>query len=226
VPFVSKATGVSLAQVAARCMAGTSLASQGQTRQVQPSYCSVKEAVLPFAKFPSVDLLLGPEMKSTGEVMGIGRSFPEAFAKAQLGAGLDLPNSGCAFLSVKDRDKSMVVDIGRLLTAQGFSIVATSGTARTLANAGIDCKVVNKVKEGRPHIVDMLKNGDISLIVNTTEGKQSISDSYELRRTALESGVAYSTTVAGGRAMAEAIGELQSLTVNRLQDLHEELRDE
>jgi len=221
-PFVSKATGISLAQVAARCMAGISLVEQGIVDEVVPAYFSVKEAVLPFSKFPSVDLLLGPEMKSTGEVMGIGRSFGEAFAKAQRAAGSSLPEGGTALISVRDRDKSAAVEVARDLAAAGFSIVATRGTAEALAAAGIECVSARKVKEGRPHVVDMLKNGDFSLVINTTEGEEAIADSYAMRRAALDRRVTYTTTIAGARATVTGIAALDARDVNRLQDLHQE----
>jgi len=224
VPFVSKATGVSLARVAARCMAGISLAEQGYTQERVPAYYSVKEAVFPFVKFPGVDPLLGPEMKSTGEVMGTGASFGEAFAKAQHGAGNRLPRSGKAFVSVRDGDKAMAVEVSRELAGRGFSLVATAGTAGVLDAAGIACARVNKVMEGRPHIVDMLKNGEIDLIINTTEGKTAIADSYTIRRSALHHKVAYTTTMAGATAIVQALGYLDAQGVNRLQDLHKELK--
>jgi len=222
VPFVSKATGLALARIAARCMAGTSLAEQGVTRERTPRYFSVKEAVLPFLKFANVDPLLGPEMKSTGEVMGVGRNFGEAFAKAQLAAGDELPRSGRAFVSVRDPDKAGAVEVARELSHLGFEIIATRGTARTLAAAGVACSEVNKVMEGRPHIVDMLKNDAIDLIVNTTEGKQAIADSYTIRRTAIQHRVTYTTTLAGARALVRGLHERDLDTVNRLQDLHAE----
>ena len=167
VPFVSKATGVALAKIAARCMAGKSLKEQGATREVIPPYYSVKEAVFPFIKFPGVDTILGPEMKSTGEVMGVGKSFAEAFVKSQMAAGVKLPEGGRAFLSVRNADKSKVVEIGKQLAELGFILVATRGTAAVLQEAGLDCKAVNKVMEGRPHVVDMIKNREINLIINT-----------------------------------------------------------
>jgi carbamoyl-phosphate synthase large subunit len=206
-----------------------------------PDYFSVKEAVFPFVKFPGVDSLLGPEMKSTGEVMGVGRSFGDAFAKALAAAGDALPGSGSAFISVRDRDKPEAVNISRELADIGFKLVATRGTADALRAAGIDCEQVNKVTEGRPDIVDMLKNDDIDLIVNTTEGKQAIADSYTIRRTALqhgvtytkkmegekakvlEHGVTYTTTMAGAKATVLAINATNAATVNRLQDLHKEV---
>ncbi|MFQ5488924.1 MAG: carbamoyl-phosphate synthase large subunit, partial [Gammaproteobacteria bacterium] len=191
VPFVSKACGISLAKVGARCMAGRSLAAQGVTKEVVPPYYAVKEAVFPFAKFPGVDPILGPEMKSTGEVMGVGRSFAEAFAKSQLAAGVELPRGGKAFVSVRDADKKRAVEVARDLVALGFKVLATRGTAGVLEAAGVPCERVNKVAEGRPHIVDMIKNDEISLIINTTEGKQAIADSYAIRREALLHKVTY-----------------------------------
>jgi carbamoyl-phosphate synthase large subunit len=223
VPFVSKATGRPLAKIAARCMVGKSLEEQNSRREIIPPYYSVKEAVFPFAKFQGVDSLLGPEMKSTGEVMGVGRSFGEAYAKAQLGAGNTLPVSGRAFVSVREQDRPVAVQIARDLSEQGFTIVTTRGTGSALDEAGIECQKVNKVTEGRPHIVDMIKNDEISLIVNTTEGAQAIADSYTIRRNALNHKVTYTTTLAGGQAFCMAIKELDASGVNRLQELHEEL---
>jgi carbamoyl-phosphate synthase large subunit len=223
VPFVSKATGLALARIAARCMAGRSLAEQGVTRERIPEYYSVKEAVLPFLKFPHVDPLLGPEMRSTGEVMGVGRSFGEAFGKAHLGAGERLPARGRAFVSVRDRDKPEAIGVARDLAAIGFEIVATRGTAQALTAAQVACTLVNKVAEGRPHIVDMLKNDEIDLIVNTTEGKQAIADSYTIRRTAIQHKVAYTTTLAAAKALVLAVREFGDYDVNRLQDLHREV---
>lgn len=224
VPFVSKATGLSLAQIAARCMVGRSLAAQGVTQECIPSYYSVKEAVFPFVKFAGVDPLLSPEMKSTGEVMGVGRSFGEAFAKSQLAAGVELPRSGIALLSVRDADKSAVVEVARGLAALGFELMSTRGTARALEKAGVSCTVVPKVTEGRPHIVDKLKSEEISFIVNTTEGRQAIADSFAIRRTALQHKITYTTTVAGARATVLALKALDAIAVNRLQDLHKELQ--
>jgi len=223
VPFVSKATGVQLAKVAARCMVGRSLAEQGVEREVVPAYYSVKEAVFPFIKFPGVDPILGPEMKSTGEVMGIGRSFGEAFAKAQLGAGVVLPRHGTAFVSVRDADKTGVLEVARRLRALGFELVATRGTAQALADAGIECRPVNKVAEGRPDITDMIKNDEISFIVNTTEGRQATADSYTIRREALQHKVTYTTTLAGGSATCVALEREDFTDVYRLQSMHEEL---
>ena len=223
VPFVSKATGVPLARVGALCMVGRRLSEQGIREGAAPRYYSVKEAVFPFVKFSGVDTLLGPEMKSTGEVMGVGRRFGQAFAKAALASGADLPLKGRAFVSVRDRDKREAVEVAGDLRALGFDIVATRGTARALHEAGVQCTVVNKVAEGRPHIVDLLKNDEIDFIVNTTEGKQAASDSYTIRRTALNHKVAYTTTIAGARATVLAIRERRPSDVNRLQDLHEEV---
>ena len=223
VPFVSKATGMPLAKIAARCMAGTSLADQGVSGERVPKYFSVKEAVFPFVKFPGVDPLLGPEMKSTGEVMGVGRSFGEAFAKAQLGAGENLPRSGKVFISVRGADKDDAVQVAAELVKQGFTIVATRGTAAAMSNAGITCELVNKVTEGRPHVVDMIKNEQIALIVNTTEGKRAIADSYTIRGAALQHKVPYSTTISHAYATSLALTCMDSQTVERLQDLHQEL---
>jgi carbamoyl-phosphate synthase large subunit len=220
VPFVSKCIGTSLAKVAARCMAGTSLAEQGFTREVIPPYYSVKEAVFPFNKFPTVDPILGPEMKSTGEVMGVGESFAEAYGKAQLGAGCKLPTKGTAFVSLREADKPGLVELASKMVDIGFNLVATRGTQRILSEAGINCEIVNKVKEGRPHIVDRLKNGDIAFIINTTEGRQAIADSASIRRTALQKNVFYATTLAGGIAACDAIKFGEDQPVNRLQDLH------
>jgi len=223
VPFVSKATGRPLAKIAARCMVGKSLEEQNSRRETIPPYFSVKEAVFPFAKFQGVDPLLGPEMKSTGEVMGVGRSFGEAYAKAQLGAGNSLPTSGRAFISVREQDRPAAVEIARDLSEHGFTIVATRGTGSVIQKAGIECQIVNKVTEGRPHIVDMIKNDEISLVINTTEGAQAIADSYTIRSNALHHKVTYTTTLAGGQAFCMAIRELDTSGVNSLQKLHEEL---
>ncbi len=222
VPFVSKATGLPLAKIAARCMVAVKLRDQGVERERIPSYFSAKEAVFPFVKFPGVDPLLGPEMKSTGEVMGIAASFGAAFAKCQLAAGVVLPRGGKAFISVRDADKAGAADVARQLIALGFEILATDGTARAFAAAGIPCQRVNKVLEGRPHVVDMIKNGQVDLIVNTTEGKQAIADSASIRRTALQRKISYTTTLAGARATCLALSCLDSVEVNRLQDLHRE----
>ena len=223
VPFVSKAIGVPLAKIAARVMVGESLAAQGYVNQRTPDYYSVKEAVFPFIKFPGADPILGPEMKSTGEVMGIGRSFGEAYAKAQLASGVTLPRQGTALLSVRDRDKDRAVELAKILVDQGFDIVATHGTAQQLANAGVLCRRANKVREGRPHIVDMIKNGEIDLIVNTTEGKQAISESHSIRAEAVRRGVTYYTTLWAAIATCAAIEHMDDSDVNRLQDLHKEV---
>ncbi len=223
VPFVSKATGVPLAKVAARCMVGKSLKEQGIGAEVIPSYYSVKEAVFPFNKFPGIDPILGPEMKSTGEVMGVGRSFAEAYAKAQLGAGVIFPKGGRAFISVRDADKKRLLPVVQKVVALGFDIVATEGTAALLSEAGIACEKVNKVTEGRPNIVDMIKNDEIDLIINTTEGKKAVADSGAIRSNALQRKVNYSTTLAGADAMCMAMQQDYFSEINRLQDLHEEI---
>ncbi|KXX65786.1 carbamoyl-phosphate synthase large subunit [Marichromatium gracile] len=221
VPFVSKSIGVPLAKVAARCMAGRSLAEQGYERESRPKHYFVKEAVFPFVKFPGVDTVLGPEMKSTGEVMGVGDTFGEAYAKAQEGAGSLLPGrGGKALLSVRDADKPRLMRVARDLIEFGFSLYATHGTAAAVREAGLECVGVNKVAEGRPHLVDMIKNKEVSLIVNTTEGAQAIADSAEIRRAALQHKVCYTTTIAGAEATCLALKQLDICTVNRLQDLH------
>ena len=223
VPYVSKAIGVPLAKVAARCMAGRSLAEQGVTKEIIPKYFSVKEAVFPFIKFQGVDPILGPEMKSTGEVMGVGRTFGEAFAKSQLAASVSLPTGGKAFISVREVDKATIVEIAKDLRTLGFTILATRGTQAVLNAGGVDCERVNKVAEGQPHIVDMIKNDEISLIVNTTEGRQSVADSREIRRAALQHQVNYTTTMAAARATCQALNSKDNDTVNCLQSLHGEL---
>ncbi len=223
VPFVSKAIGIPLAKIAAKVMVGESLASQGFVEQLVPPYFSVKESVFPFIKFPGSDPILGPEMKSTGEVMGVGRSFGEAYAKAQLASGVVLPRQGAALLSVRDRDKDGAVELAKILVERGFDIVATHGTAKYLAGAGVSCRRANKVREGRPHIVDMIKNGEIDLIVNTTEGKQAIHESESIRAEAVRRGVTYYTTLGAAVATCTAIEHLDDGEVNRLQDLHAEV---
>jgi carbamoyl-phosphate synthase large subunit len=225
VPYVSKATGLPLAKIAARCMVGRKLAQQGVTAEVVPPYFSVKEAVFPFIKFPGVDTILGPEMKSTGEVMGVGESFAEAFVKSQLAAGVRLPNSGKVFISVRNADKPRVVEIARTLRSLGFILYATRGTAAYLAERGIEVTQVNKVAEGRPHIVDMIKNGEIAMIVNTTdERRASIQDSYSIRRSALQARVTYFTTVAGARAACTGMQHMRELRAYSVQALHDQLR--
>ena len=220
VPFVSKATGVALAKVAARCMVGQSLVQQGRTEQVVPDFVSVKESVFPFTKFQGVDPILGPEMKSTGEVMGIGRSFAEAFAKAMVASGGKVPSPGTAFLSVRETDKKAIVELARELHEKGFNLVATGGTAKVIRAGGVACQHVNKVKEGRPHIVDMIKNDEIVLIVNTTEGRSAIADSYTIRREALMHSVCYTTTMSGGKATSMAMAHREIKEVYCLQSLH------
>ena len=224
VPFVSKATSIPLAKVAARCMAGKSLADQGIVKEIVPDYFSVKEAVFPFNKFPGIDPILGPEMKSTGEVMGVGRRFADAYAKAALGAGVNLPTGGRAFISVKDVDKKGVIKVAEKVQSLGFEIVATHGTEKILTDAGIACTGVNKVGEGRPDIVDMIKNDEITLIINTTEGTQAIADSGTIRSSALQHKVTYTTTLAGADATCEAMLRGNNGVVHRLQDLHKELK--
>ena len=226
VPFVSKATGVALAKIAARAMAGRSLAGQGIVQEVIPPYYSVKEAVFPFVKFPGVDILLGPEMKSTGEVMGVGASFGEAFVKSQLAAGTRLPDAGTAFISVRNSDKARAVGVAQGLHALGFSLLATRGTAQALRGAGIAVRTVNKVQDGRPNIVDLIKNGEIDLVVNTVEEKpNAIADSRSIRTTALAQRVTVFTTIAGAGAAVEGIRQMRRIEVYALQSLHAALKE-
>ncbi len=222
VPFVSKATGQALAKIAARVMTGRKLKQLVGAVERVPAYFSVKEAVFPFMKFPEADPILGPEMKSTGEVMGTGRTFGEAYAKAQTASGVTLPRQGVCFISVRDRDKPPAVVLAKKLIERGFEVVATEGTARALAEAGVAVRRVNKVREGRPHIVDMIKNDEIDLIVNTTEGKQAIRESNSIRREAVHRRVTYYTTLNAGLATIEALDHIDEVDVNRLQDLHSE----
>jgi carbamoyl-phosphate synthase large subunit len=229
VPFVSKATGQALAKIAARCMAGQSLASQksagGQPPlEVVPGYFSVKEAVFPFNKFPGVDPVLGPEMRSTGEVMGVGRSFGEAMLKSQLGAGSRLPSKGTVVITVKDKDKARAAAVARDLVKLGYKVLATKGTAVAIAHAGIAVTTVNKVKDGRPHIVDMIKAGDVQLVYTTVdETRQAIADSRSIRTAALANRITYYTTMAGAEAATEALKHQADLAVASLQELHAEL---
>jgi carbamoyl-phosphate synthase large subunit len=224
VPYVSKATGVPLAKIAARCMAGQSLAAQGVTKEVIPPYYSVKEAVFPFIKFPGVDTILGPEMKSTGEVMGVGDTFAEAFVKSQLAASVKLPKGGKVFISVREEDKTGMVEVARTLKQLGFTILGTRGTASVIAAAGVEVTVVNKVAEGRPHIVDMIKNGEVNLIVNTVDSRPSVMrDSYSIRHAALQGRVTYYTTLAGARAACVGMQHLAELEVYDVQSLHKRL---
>ena len=224
VPYVSKATGMALAKMAARCMVGQTLPSQRVGGEVIPPYFSVKEAVFPFIKFPGVDTILGPEMKSTGEVMGVGTTFAEAFVKSQLAAGVKLPASGKVFISVRNSDKPKVLEIARTLAKLGFTLLATRGTATALAEAGLQVAPINKVAEGRPHVVDMIKNGEIVMIVNTVEDRRSaIQDSYSIRRSALQGRVTYFTTIAGARAACTGMQHMQELSVYSVQDLHARL---
>jgi len=226
VPFVSKATGRSLAKIAARCMAGQSLAEQGVAGEIIPPYYSVKEAVFPFNKFPGVDTILGPEMKSTGEVMGVGKTFGEAFRKSQLAAGQKIAREGRVLISVKTADQQAIIPVALYLASAGFEIVATEGTRLLLQDAGVDVVLVHKVSEGRPHVVDRIKNNDFDLIINTTAGKQSIKDSYTIRREALLRKVTYFTTIAGAKAAVEAHRSGEEIEVNRLQDLHKILANQ
>ena len=223
VPFVSKATGIQLAKVAARCMAGQTLASQGVTKEVTPPYFSVKEAVFPFVKFPGVDTILGPEMKSTGEVMGVGKTFGEAFVKSQLGAGVQLPTQGKVFLTIKNADKPRAVQVAKDLVAMGFELVATKGTAAALAAAGLQVQAVNKVTEGRPHVVDMIKNGEIAMVIHTVEDRRNaIADSRAIRTSALAARVTTFTTIFGAEAAVDGMKAMRAgaLQVTSVQELH------
>ena len=224
VPFVSKATGIQLAKVAARCMVGQSLASQGISKEVSPPYFSVKEAVFPFVKFPGVDTILGPEMKSTGEVMGVGKTFGEAFVKSQLGAGTRLPRGGRAFISVKQSDKPRAVEVARSLVAMGFELLATKGTAAAIQAVGLDCRAVNKVAEGRPNIVDMIKNEEVALVINSVEERRNaIADSRHIRTSALLGRVTTFTTIAAAEAAVEGMKYLDQLGVISVQEMHAQL---
>jgi len=232
VPFVSKATGLPLAKIAARCMVGQSLQSQGIEHEVTPPYFSVKEAVFPFVKFPGVDTILGPEMKSTGEVMGVGKTFGEAFVKSQLGAGTRLPRpflangerSGKVFISVKASDKPRAVEVARELVRTGFTVVGTKGTTAAIVAAGVPCTSVYKVTEGRPHIVDMIKNNEISLVIHTVEERRNaIADSRQIRTSALAARVTTFTTIAGAEAAVEGMKYLDVLDVISVQEMHAQL---
>jgi carbamoyl-phosphate synthase large subunit len=217
VPFVSKVTGYPLAKIAARCMVGQSLAAQHATKEIVPDYFSVKESVFPFVKFPEVDPMLGPEMKSTGEVMGVGDTFGEAFGKSQRAAGIELSNENTVLFSVRDADKVKMLELAQTLVSRGKKILATRGTAAALKAAGIECTVVNKVNEGRPHIVDIIKNEKIQLVVNTTEGKRAITDSFSIRREALQRKATYCTTIAGAKATIDALADI---SVKEVRELH------
>ncbi|MDR0934029.1 MAG: carbamoyl phosphate synthase large subunit, partial [Burkholderiaceae bacterium] len=224
VPFVSKATGLPLAKIAARCMVGKTLDSQGIFSETIPPYFSVKEAVFPFIKFPGVDTILGPEMKSTGEVMGVGKTFGEAYVKSQMGAGISLPRSGKVFLSIKDSDKPRAVKVAKELARLGFSIVATRGTAEIIREAGIDAETINKMAEGRPHVGDLLKNRDIALVINTVEERRNaIADSRAIRTSALAARVNTITTIAGAEATVQGMAYLDDIHVYDLQSLHKTL---
>ena len=224
IPFVSKCIGNSLAKIGARCMAGISLEEQGIKKEITPSHFSVKEAVLPFSKFQGVDPILGPEMKSTGEVMGTGKSFAEAYEKARLGAGEEIPRKGSVFISVRHSDRKYVAKLAKEFYDLGFSLIATRGTARLISENKLPVKIVKKVAEGRPHVVDMMKNGEINLVVNTTEGRQSIIDSASIRRTALEEKIYCTTTLEGGRVACSVLRNKEPWSVERLQDLHARLK--
>jgi carbamoyl-phosphate synthase large subunit len=223
VPFVSKATGLQLAKIAARCMAGTSLAEQGGFKEVIPPYYSVKEAVFPFNKFHGTDPMLSPEMKSTGEAMGVGESFGEAYHKAQRGGNKIIPTGGRAIITVRDADKGKAVIAANAMIDQGFEIYATGGTEQVLTDAGVPCVRVNKVLEGRPHIVDMIKNGEVNYIVNTAEGKMALEDSYVIRKATLQQKVYYSTTLAGAMATCEALASSNKQKVSSIQELHQRI---
>jgi carbamoyl-phosphate synthase large subunit len=232
VPYVSKATGIQLAKVAARCMVGKTLDQQGITREVTPPYFSVKEAVFPFVKFPGVDTILGPEMKSTGEVMGVGKTFGEAFVKSQIGAGTKLPKptdadgkpTGKVFLTVKNSDKPRTVEVARQLHAMGFPLIATKGTSAAINAAGIPCETVNKVTEGRPHVVDMIKNKEIVMVVNTVEERRNaIADSRAIRTSSLLARVTTFTTIAGAEAAVEGMNCMDNLDVISVQEMHAQL---
>jgi carbamoyl-phosphate synthase large subunit len=226
VPFVSKATGRPLAKIAARCMAGKSLKEQGVAKEIIPDYYCVKEAVFPFIKFSDVDTQLGPEMRSTGEVMGVGTTFGEAFSKSQLAAGNEIPASGRIFISVRDEDQKSVIDVARYFSENGFEILATRGTAKAIEKGGIEVRRVNKISEGRPNIADMIVNDEIDIIINTLSNKQSREDSYEIRRGALMRHLTNYTTLAAARAACEGHGQADDFSVRTLQELHQKLNEE
>jgi carbamoyl-phosphate synthase large subunit len=223
VPYVSKATGRQLAKIAARCMVGQTLKSQGALNEIIPPYFSVKEAVFPFRKFPGVDPLLGPEMKSTGEVMGVGESFGEAFLKSQYAASVKLPRQGNVFVSVRNPEHPQVAEIAERLSDLGFKLFATRGTAKAIEGAGVTVTRVNKVAEGRPHIVDMIKNKEIQLIINVVEDKRAVKDSFAIRAAALSQNIPYFTTLAGGKAACLGMQDRREITVYSLQELHQRL---
>jgi carbamoyl-phosphate synthase large subunit len=226
VPFVSKATGLPLAKIAARCMTGKTLARQGVLTEVIPDYFCVKEAVFPFIKFPGVDTILGPEMKSTGEVMGVGESFAEAFVKSQLAAGVRLPTSGNVFISVRQSDRPRAVEVGRALSELGFALYATRGTAAALKAAGLHVTPINKMTEGRPHVVDLVKNGEIALIINTVEERRNaIQDSYYIRHAAVQGRITYYTTMAEARAACVGLQHVTELRPYDVQGLHRQLAE-
>ncbi|MDO4937285.1 MAG: carbamoyl phosphate synthase large subunit, partial [Sutterellaceae bacterium] len=221
VPFVSKATGEPLAKIAARCMVGQTLESQNVRVEVKPSHICVKEAVFPFAKFLGVDPVLGPEMRSTGEVMGVGKTFGEALFKSQLGSGSVLPPKGTVFISVRDEDKPRAIVVAAELLDAGYNLVATRGTAAVFSKAGLDCKMVNKVSDGRPNVLDKIKNHEIQLVITTSnESRGEISDARDIRMAALANRVTYYTTIAGGRAAVEGIKHLKEAQVYSLQEMY------
>jgi len=220
VPFVSKATGTPLARVAARCMVGKTLAEQGVENDLTSPFYSIKEPVYPFIKFQGVDPILGPEMRSTGEAMGVGLSFGAAVARAQQGVGIQAAASGTVFISVRDADKVRVLPVAKELSERGFKLVASEGTWKHLIENGIECDYVNKVMQGRPHIVDLIKNDEIDYIVNTTEGRQAIADSFSIRRQALQHKVNYSTTIAGAKATLRALDHWNERGVRSLAELY------
>jgi carbamoyl-phosphate synthase large subunit len=221
VPFISKVIGVSLAKVAACCMIGKTLASQNMLKERIPLFYAVKKSVFPFEKFPGVDPILGPEMRSTGEVMGVGENFAQAYAKSELGTlSPQIPSGGSALISVRDADKAGVIDIAKQLQQFGYKVIATRGTAIALKEAGIACETINKVNEGRPHIVDSIKNDKIAFIINTTEGRQAIADSNAIRRTAVQHKVCYTTTLSGARAQVLALAYQHDHNIAPIQDLH------
>ncbi|MFC1892325.1 carbamoyl phosphate synthase large subunit, partial [Thermodesulfobacteriota bacterium] len=222
VPFVSKTTGISLARLATKVIMGQSLKELDFTTEIVPEHIACKESVFPFSRFPGVDTILGPEMRSTGEVMGIDNTFELAFAKSQLAAGQELPLSGTVFISVKDEDKTAVLNTASIFQDLGFNIVATAGTSRFLGENGLSVKQINKVREGRPHIVDMIKNGEVSMVINTTNDKKAISESFSIRRSALVFNIPYTTTIAGARATVLAIKSMTEgkLDVKTIQEYH------
>jgi carbamoyl-phosphate synthase large subunit len=225
IPFVSKAIGRPLAKIATKLMAGKTLKEIGFTEEVRPGYTSVKEAVFPFIKLPGVDTLLGPEMKSTGEVMGIGTDFGRAFAKSQIAAGNVLPLKGCVFISVRDEDKRSILPIAKDLKEMGFHVIATTGTSKYLNSRGVEAEMVLKVIEGRPNVVDRIKSAEVDMVINTSFGAKTVADSYSIRRSSIEHGIPYCTTVAGAKAATLAISTMlkEGLGVKSVQEYHKDL---